>query len=81
MIKAAIEKIQEMCRGQVFDIDGEHYSDMKLQRIEPPEYRPSVLKLYSLDALIEILKEETSKIDRAVRSARSEIKFISAKTF
>ena len=64
MIKAAIEKIQEMCRGQVFDIDGEHYSDMKLQRIEPPEYRPSVLKLYSLDALIEILKEETSKISK-----------------
>lgn len=65
MLKAAIEKIQEMCyKPQRFDIDGHHYftdRDGLVNEIKPDLEMRESINLTSLDALIKIVKTEAVK--------------------
>lgn len=61
MIKAAIEKIQQMCQEHITEVDGNSYlisNDGNITQIKPePEY-PSSIDLCSLDALVKFVKTE-----------------------
>lgn len=60
MLKEAIEKIQELSQGKIFEVGSEHFSDVRLNRIEELEYRPSSIKLASLESLVELVKGEAA---------------------
>lgn len=67
MLKSAIEKIQELSQGHVFNIEGENYSDVPLRRIEKKEHRPTQIKVSSLESIIYLVKDEaTKRIDRKI---------------
>lgn len=65
MLKAAIEKIQEMCyKPERFDIDGHHFiTDLGggVAEIKPDLEMVESINLTSLDALVKLVKTEAAK--------------------
>lgn len=58
MLKEAIEKIQQLSKGQIFEVNGNSYSDVPLYSISDNEDLPYDMQLYSLDAVIDMIKHE-----------------------
>jgi len=61
MDKEAIEKIQELCKPLVVNIKGEEYAlnwSGDVIHIRPDVEYPACIKLYSLDALVQMVKTE-----------------------
>lgn len=60
MIKAAIEKIQQLCEPNVVSLDGHHYlmKDGKYTEVKPELDREFPVDLSSLDALVAFVKTE-----------------------
>lgn len=65
MLEKAIAKIQEMTRREinVLTIGGREYATGEMRLIEPPEYRPSVLNLSSLESVITMVRTEAAKCE------------------
>lgn len=63
MIKAAIEKIQQMSQPKIEEIDGRHFflNDDGAGEILPEVFRPETMGLNSLDAMVKMVKTEAMK--------------------
>lgn len=64
MIKKAIEKIQELCKPHLFEVDGNHFladADGGYQQIREDLYKVQSIDLASLDALITFVKTEAAR--------------------
>ncbi len=62
MLKSFVEKIASMAKNEVHEINGEFYSDKPMSRVVPVEYLPEEQRVYSLAALITLIKAEVDKI-------------------
>lgn len=64
MIKEAIEKILEISRSEVKEINGENYLVKMdgIERIKPVDYVPAAVNVHSLDAVVELIKQENDKL-------------------
>lgn len=61
MLKAAIEKIQELCKPEILKIGESTFAirtDGKAHEILRSEFRPNTITLNSLDALVKLVKTE-----------------------
>ena len=58
MLKAAIEKIQELTSAKTFMIEGKTFADKPLEEVNVTPAKPDTVKLTSLDALVQIVKKE-----------------------
>ena len=67
MLKAAIEKIQEMSKPMIQNVEGRVFaiSAESIDEVRPTLDRPSTLSLNSLDALVKMVKTEALKKYRA----------------
>ena len=76
MLKAAIEKIQEMSKPMIQNVEGRVFaiSAESIDEIRPTLDRPSTLSLNSLDALVKMVKTEALKKYRAPVSPSPTIK-------
>ena len=63
MIKAAIEKIQQLCEPNVVELDGHYYlvSGDKYREVKPDLEMDAPVNLSSLDALVAFVKTEAVK--------------------
>lgn len=63
MLKAAIEKIQEMAKPIIQNVDGRMFAITaeSIDEIRPTQDRPECLDLNSLDALVKLVKTEALK--------------------
>lgn len=61
MLKEAIEKIASMAKNQVHEINGEFYSDDKLNHIPPVIYRPDCKNFTTLESITTMVKTEVNK--------------------
>ena len=63
MLKEAIEKIQELVQPVIHEQDGETFCIRKdvIEQIFPEKAAPDMLELYSLDALVKMVKTEAVK--------------------
>jgi len=63
MIKAAIEKIQELCEPNIVQVDGHYYmvSGDKYREVKPELEMDAPINLSSLDALVAFVKTEAVK--------------------
>lgn len=64
MLKAAIEKIQELCGAHLFQIDGKHYlanNDGSYIEVKPDLEMVENIHLSSLDAMVAFVKTEAVK--------------------
>lgn len=69
MLKAAIEKIQELCEPHLFNIDGHYflaYKDTGCAEVKPDLEMVENIHLSSLDALVKFVKTEAVKDHDAV---------------
>ena len=69
MLKAAIEKIQELCAPHLFNIDGHHYLGDNSgcdTDVKPDLETVECINLSSLDALVKFVKTEAVKRHEAV---------------
>lgn len=58
MLKAAIEKIEDLSKVKTFEIGGHTYSTKGLYEVKPGIEIPQNIKVYSLDALVQLIKKE-----------------------
>lgn len=59
MIKAAIDRIEELAHHKIIELDGRNYSSKTMERIDPPEAEgPRPIFLSTLDGLVEYMSEE-----------------------
>lgn len=64
MLKAAIEKIQELCAPSLFQVDGHHFladKDGEYTEVKPDLEMVENIHLSSLDALVKFVKTEAVK--------------------
>lgn len=65
MIKAAIEKIQELVKPTLHEIDGKAFAigtDGAYSEVTPQLHTTSILRLHSLDALVKFIQTEALKL-------------------
>lgn len=58
MLKSAIEKIISIAAPTTYEVDGHTYSSESLHEVKPNIYIPKNKNLYSLDALVNMVKTE-----------------------
>lgn len=61
MLKAALEKIQEMSRNQVHKIGDEYYSELHLNRIAPHVNKPQAITVSTLEGIVSLVQAEIKK--------------------
>lgn len=63
MIKAAIEKIQELAQPKIHEVDGRHFffNEEGTEEILPEVFLPEINNLNSLDAMVKMVKTEAIK--------------------
>ena len=69
MIKAAIEKIQQLCNISIFDVEGHTFrtdANGNVSEIRPELDKVQSINLSSLDALVAFVKTEATKINPQV---------------
>lgn len=64
MLKAFVEKITELATPQTYTIEGRTYSLDRLNRIDPPKYRPSAIEVNGLDSICKLVRHEAEKVGR-----------------
>lgn len=64
MIKEAIEKILDISRAEVKEINGENYVVTRggMERVKPVDYVPAAVTVHSLDAVVELIRQENDKL-------------------
>lgn len=62
MLKAMIEKIEQMAAPKVFHIGEEDYASKNLQRIDPRKDFPVAIKLTGLDSVCKMVRNEASDL-------------------
>jgi len=61
MLKAAIEKIEEMAWKHTIEKDGKLYSDVHLIEVKPEVEQPRAVEFESLDAIVQAVKAEIGR--------------------
>ena len=63
MIKEAIEKIASLAAATTFEINGDTYSDKRLERIAPHVDKPTTMGFTSLDGIVQAIKAEIMRTE------------------
>lgn len=66
MIKEAIQYIVSLRENKTYTINGETYSDNRLERIAPHVNRPKQVQVNGLDSIVKLVKAELADLDRPV---------------
>lgn len=62
MLREAIEKIIEIAQPKIVDINGKTYASANMKEVRPAVDMPEALTLKSLDALVQMVKNDTAEI-------------------
>lgn len=66
MLAEMIEKIVALKQTQIFDIDGEHYTDGNITRIQPHVDRPRAISVSGLDSICKLIRAEREKVGATI---------------
>lgn len=66
MLANMIEKIVSLKKTETFEINGETYSDRKLERVAPHVDRPQQLEVSGLDSICKLIREEMGLVGSTI---------------
>lgn len=69
MLKEFAEYINHLKDAKVITVDGKAYCTEKLEEVVPNKYRLSMMQVHSLDAVVQIIRQEGDRIIDRVRYA------------
>ena len=80
MLAKMIDKIVALKQTQIFDIDGEHYTDGDMTRIPPHVDRPRSINMSGLDSICKLIRTEHEKIGATIMVQVSSYKYVEVMT-
>ena len=80
MLAKMIDKIVSLKQTQIFDIDGEHYTDGDMTRIPPHVDRPMHISVSGLDSICKLIRAEREKIGATIMVQVSSYKQVDVMT-
>lgn len=80
MLAKMIDKIVALKQTQIFDIDGEHYTDGDMTRIPPHVDRPRSISVSGLDSICKLIRAEREKVGATIMVQVSSYKQVDVMT-
>lgn len=80
MLAKMIDKIVALKQTQIFDIDGEHYTDGNMTRVPPHVDRPRSINMSGLDSICKLIRTEQEKIGTTIMVQVSSYKQVDVMT-
>jgi hypothetical protein len=66
MLKELVEKITSLNENKIHEINGEFYTEKRLERVAPVINRPTPIKTYSLDSIVKLISSEIDAVKSRV---------------